>query len=52
MRGLVGPSTAYAAVYPTLAAGTWNLWDPQSDVVALTVTVADGEVTQARWPSG
>jgi hypothetical protein len=45
-----GHPPLHAAVYPTLAAGTWNLWHPDGEI-ALTVDIRDGEVTEARWES-
>jgi hypothetical protein len=41
--------TLHAAVFAGLPAGTWQLWDPLTDVEALSVTIVDGEVTNARW---
>jgi hypothetical protein len=39
----------YAAVYPALAQGVYQLWDPDGEV-ALTVEVRGGEVAEASWP--
>ena len=47
----LGPATIHAAVYPTLAAGTWHLWHPHTSHHTLTVTIHDGQVTEARWPT-
>jgi hypothetical protein len=41
--------TLHAAVYPSLPAGTWQLWDPHTNTARQTVTITDGEVTQAHW---
>jgi hypothetical protein len=41
----------FAAVYPTLEAGRWNLWTPGGGV-AMSVDVTDGAVTEARWVTG
>jgi hypothetical protein len=46
-----GGSGIYAAVYPDLPFGTWNLWHPVTNRIALTVTVADGRITEADWPA-
>jgi hypothetical protein len=45
-----GGRTICAAVYPGLAAGSWQLWDPESGRPVLTVAVTDGDVTEAHWP--
>ena len=42
--------TQYAAVYPELATGTYTVWDDEVTSVA-TVTIHDGQVTTASWPS-
>jgi len=39
----------HAAVYPSLPIGTWQLWDPVTGVAAQTVTITDGQVTEAHW---
>ncbi len=44
-----GRPAVHAAVYPSLAAGTWHLWHPDGDDIALTVDIRDGEVTEAHW---
>jgi hypothetical protein len=45
-------ATAYAAVYPSLAAGQYTIWrDEHSPVATVTVTVTGGQVTSCRWPS-
>ena len=41
--------TVYAAVYPELLAGDYQLWSPHGEPV-LAVTVAGGRVTEADWP--
>lgn len=46
---LTAGTVQYAAVYPSLAAGDYILWqDPTTR--AMTVTIVGGEVTTARWP--
>lgn len=42
--------TTYAALYPKLAAGRYELW-ATARIVALTVAIDGGSVTEARWPS-
>ena len=45
-----GPgATLHAAVFPSLAAGTYTVWDPTSRPIA-QVTVTGGQVTQFTWP--
>ena len=39
----------FAAVYPGLAAGDYTIWRDASTPVT-TITIADGQVTTARWP--
>jgi hypothetical protein len=52
----------YAAVYPSLPAGEYTIWHPDSHDhshdhdhadghVAATVTITGGSVTHCRWPS-
>ncbi|MHA6758349.1 hypothetical protein [Streptacidiphilus sp. PAMC 29251] len=42
----------YAAIFPSLTAGTYTLWRPDGDGgPAARVTVTGGEVTQLSWPS-
>jgi hypothetical protein len=41
----------HAAVYPSLAAGTWNLWDPVGGCVALRVRIDAGRVSEVAWPN-
>jgi hypothetical protein len=43
-------ATAYAAVYPSLAAGQYTIWRDEHSPVA-TTTVTGGQVTSCRWPS-
>jgi hypothetical protein len=43
-------ATAYAAVYPSLAAGQYTIWRDEHSPVA-TATVTGGQVTSCRWPS-
>lgn len=42
--------TRYAALYPKLAAGRYELW-ALTGTVALTVAIEGGSVTEARWSS-
>jgi len=42
--------TTYAALYPKLASGRYELW-AATGTVALTVAIDGGSVTEARWPS-
>lgn len=47
-----GPgATRYAAVFPSLTAGDYTVWDAGSRPVA-RVTVVGGQVTQFSWPVG
>lgn len=49
------PSTSgdrYAAVYPELHAGTYELYRRPAEPVALTVSITGARVTEARWPDG
>lgn len=49
------PSAAgdrYAAVFPELHAGTYELYRRPAEPVALTVSVTGARVTAARWPEG
>jgi len=41
--------TAYAAVYPSLEAGSYELWAADGTVV-LTVSIQGGTITEATWP--
>lgn len=43
--------TAYAAVYPDLPTGSYELWAANGSV-ALTVAVEGGVVTESVWPEG
>jgi len=42
-------ATAYAAVYPSLAAGQYTIWRDQHSPAA-TATITGGQVTSCRWP--
>jgi hypothetical protein len=44
-----GTDLVHAAVYPSLAAGRWQLWSPEG-VPVLAVDVPAGRVVEARWP--
>ena len=46
----LGDRTVHAAVYAELLAGDYLLWSPAGEPV-LAVTVAGGQVTEARWPT-
>jgi hypothetical protein len=51
----VGRTQVYAAVYPSLARGAWQVWSPdpaRQDRPVLVVDVPDGAVAEARWPDG
>ena len=41
-------ATAYAAVYPSLAAGQYTIWRDEHSPAA-TATVTGGQVTSCRW---
>jgi hypothetical protein len=43
-------ATAYAAVYPSLAAGQYTIWRDEHSPAA-TATITGGQVTSYRWPS-
>ena len=43
-------ATAYAAVYPSLAAGQYTIWRDEHSPVG-TTTVTGGQVSSCRWPS-
>jgi hypothetical protein len=46
-----GPgATLHAAVFPSLAAGVYTVWDPASRPVT-QVTVTGGQVAQLSWPA-
>ena len=47
-----GPeATLHAAVFPSLTAGTYTVWDRASRPLA-RVTVTGGQVAQFTWPTG
>jgi hypothetical protein len=46
----VGTVVVHAAVYPSLAAGTWQLWSPEHEGAVLAVDVPGGRVVEASWP--
>jgi hypothetical protein len=48
-RDLGGGDVAYAAVYPELVWGTYQLWSPAGDPV-LEVSIPGGRVVEATWP--
>ena len=43
-------ATAYAAVYPSLAAGQYTIWRDEHSPAA-TATITGGQVTSIRWPA-
>jgi hypothetical protein len=45
-----GNQVVYAAVYPSLTAGRWQLWSPDHGRPVLAVDVPGGRVVQAWWP--
>jgi len=50
VRERLGPgATMHAAVFPSLAAGSYTIWDPASRPIA-QVTVTGGQVAQFSWP--
>ncbi|QMU77198.1 phospholipase [Streptacidiphilus sp. PB12-B1b] len=45
-----GPGAAmHAAVFPSLAAGAYTVWDALSPIVQVTIT--GGQVTRVLWPA-
>jgi hypothetical protein len=42
----------YAAVYPSLHEGTYELYRRPAEPVAMTVVITGSQVTEARWPDG
>jgi hypothetical protein len=46
-----GNQIVYAAVYPSLTAGRWQLWSPDHGGPVLAVDVPGGRVVQAWWPA-
>ena len=47
----VSGGTQHAAVYPGLSPGEYTVWR-RDGTPAITLTVAAGAVTAARWPAG
>lgn len=45
-----GDGTAYAAVYPGLRAGSYDLWVIGTDTPHLTAVVNGAAVTEIEWP--
>jgi len=45
----LGGEVVYAAVYPELVWGTYQLWSPAGDPV-LEVSIPGGRVVEATWP--
>jgi hypothetical protein len=43
-------ATAYAAVYPSLAAGPYTIWRDEHRPAA-AVTITGGRVTSCHWPA-
>lgn len=46
-----GPTETYAAVYPGLRAGRYELWLRPDEPTALTAEVLPAEVTTVSWPA-
>jgi hypothetical protein len=46
-----GSQVVYAAVYPSLRAGRWQLWSPDHGGPVLGVDVPGGQVVEAWWPA-
>lgn len=46
-----GTSSGFAAVFPGLREGRYDLWVRPDGPVALTADVHGGRVTEARWPA-
>ena len=46
----VGTGVVHAAVYPSLAAGRWQLWSPDHGGPVLAVDGPGGRVVEVRWP--
>jgi hypothetical protein len=46
-----GDQTTYAAVYPGLRRGQYELWQRPSETTALTVTIEGAQITTVDWPT-
>ena len=46
-----GDRTTYAAVYPGLRRGQYELWQRPHGATALTVTIEGAQITTVDWPS-
>jgi hypothetical protein len=46
-----GGAVQYAAVYPGVAEGDYDVWQDQSTPIT-AVTITGGEVTSYQWPAG
>lgn len=45
-----GPSgTRYAAIYPSLVAGEYALWELDGETVHTTVQIVGGQITEIDW---
>ena len=47
-----GDEIAYAAVYPGLREGSYELWEIGTDAPIVGATVTGARVTELDWPSG
>jgi hypothetical protein len=50
LRRPAGSGPEWAAVFPALREGAYDIWQRPAGETALTVTVTGGAVTVARWP--
>jgi hypothetical protein len=46
-----GDRTTYAAVYPGLRCGEYELWERPNEATAVTVTVKGATITTIDWPA-
>ena len=46
-----GDRLAYAAVYPGLRAGSYDLWVMGTDAPIMTATVSGAQVSELEWPT-
>ena len=47
----IGDRTSYAAVYPGLRSGEYELWQRPNEASALTVSVVGATITTVDWPA-
>jgi hypothetical protein len=52
LRRTTPAGARYAAVFPGLRAGRYELWLRPAQPTALTVSVSGGAVTDVAWPTG